>query len=133
MWCKLSSMPHGEVKRERSHTSDRVKFLLDMDLSPTWVMVLEEAGFEVLHWSKVGKPSASDHEIFDWAASNGYVIITHNGLWDHSRAFLRSRSFSSANSGKRPFARSLANNSCCCNSKHGSRPGKIRPCHALLP
>src|SRR5258708_22945567 len=72
-----------------------------MNLSPTWVMVLEEAGFEVLHWSKVGKPSASDHEIFDWAASNGYVIITHNGLWDHSRAFLRSRSFSSANSGKR--------------------------------
>jgi predicted nuclease of predicted toxin-antitoxin system len=57
---------------------DRVKLLLDMNLSPTWLMVLEEAGFEVLHWSKVGKPSASDHEICDWAASNGYVIITHN-------------------------------------------------------
>jgi hypothetical protein len=35
--------------RERSHASDRVKLLLDMNLSPTWVMVLEEAGFEVLH------------------------------------------------------------------------------------
>jgi hypothetical protein len=61
MWCKLSSMPHGEVKSEKSY-SDRVKLLLDMNLSPTWVMVLEEAGFEALQWSKVGKPSASDHE-----------------------------------------------------------------------
>jgi hypothetical protein len=44
-----------------------VKLFLDMNLSPTWVMVLEEAGFEALHWSKVGKPSAFYHEIFDWA------------------------------------------------------------------
>jgi predicted nuclease of predicted toxin-antitoxin system len=44
-----------------------VKLLLDMNLSPTWVMVLQEAGFEALHWSKVGKPSAFYHEIFDWA------------------------------------------------------------------
>ena len=32
----------------------------------------------MLHWSHVGKPTGSDHEIFDWAADNGYVAITHD-------------------------------------------------------
>jgi predicted nuclease of predicted toxin-antitoxin system len=32
-----------------------MKVLVDMKLSPDWVPVLQAAGFEALHWSKVGK------------------------------------------------------------------------------
>jgi hypothetical protein len=37
-----------------------VKLLLDMNLSPAWAKVLEEAGFETVHWSQVGKPTAPE-------------------------------------------------------------------------
>lgn len=36
-----------------------MKILLDMNLSPDWVPVLESAGFEAVHWSKIGNPSAT--------------------------------------------------------------------------
>jgi predicted nuclease of predicted toxin-antitoxin system len=49
-----------------------------MNLSPVWATILQEAGFESVHWSQVGKPTASDKEIFDWAAEHGYVVITHD-------------------------------------------------------
>ena len=49
-----------------------------MNLSPVWATILQEAGFETVHWSQVGKPTARDKEIFDWAAERGYVVITHD-------------------------------------------------------
>jgi predicted nuclease of predicted toxin-antitoxin system len=55
-----------------------MKLLIDMNLSPDWVRTLAEQGFEALHWSSVGKASASDHEIMAWAKSNGYVLLTHD-------------------------------------------------------
>lgn len=55
-----------------------MKLLIDMNLSPDWVPVLNEAGFEATHWSKVGDPCAPDYEIMTWARSNGYVIFTHD-------------------------------------------------------
>jgi predicted nuclease of predicted toxin-antitoxin system len=108
-----------------------VKLLLDMNLSPTWVMVLQEAGFEVLHWSKVGKPSASDHEIFDWAASNGYVIITHNLDF----GTILAHSFARGPSVVQIRANDLSPDALqtilvAAISKYGSRPGKRCPCHA---
>lgn len=55
-----------------------MKILLDMNLSPMWVSVLTQAGFEALHWSIVGRPNAPDSELMGWAKQNGYVVFTHD-------------------------------------------------------
>ena len=49
-----------------------------MNLSPAWVTVLQEAGFEAVHWSTVGDATASDREILDWARDSGHIVITHD-------------------------------------------------------
>jgi predicted nuclease of predicted toxin-antitoxin system len=55
-----------------------MKILVDMNLSPDWVMVLERAGWETVHWSKVGNMRAPDDEIMSWARENGYIVFTHD-------------------------------------------------------
>jgi predicted nuclease of predicted toxin-antitoxin system len=55
-----------------------MKFLIDMNLSPTWVGVLEKAGFEAVHWSAIGESNVTDREIMTWARSNKYVLFTHD-------------------------------------------------------
>jgi predicted nuclease of predicted toxin-antitoxin system len=55
-----------------------MNFLIDMNLSPQWVAVFENAGWEARHWSFTGKQNAPDQEIFEYAKSNGYVIFTHD-------------------------------------------------------
>jgi predicted nuclease of predicted toxin-antitoxin system len=44
-----------------------MKILLDMNLTPSWVQFLRQAGFEAIHWSKVGRHDASDEEIMGFA------------------------------------------------------------------
>lgn len=55
-----------------------MKLLVDMNLSPEWVAVLKEAGWETEHWSKVGAPRAADSEIMAWATKHGHVVFTHD-------------------------------------------------------
>ena len=55
-----------------------MKLLIDMNLSPRWITVLKESGFEALHWSTVGQSNAHDSEIMAWAAANGYIVVTHD-------------------------------------------------------
>lgn len=55
-----------------------MKVLIDMNLSPDWVRVLREGGHEVVHWSEIGAPRATDKEIFEWAGRNGYIVFTHD-------------------------------------------------------
>ncbi|MBH8551732.1 DUF5615 family PIN-like protein [Nostocaceae cyanobacterium CENA357] len=55
-----------------------MKILLDMNLSPDWVPVLENAGFEAVHWSTIGNPSAIDKVIMTWALTNDYIVFTHD-------------------------------------------------------
>jgi len=55
-----------------------MKILLDMNLSPSWVDVLVEAGFAAIHWSSIGKPDALDSNIMSWAKSNNHVVFTHD-------------------------------------------------------
>ena len=55
-----------------------MKLLIDMNLSPLWVPIIEEAGWRAVHWSHIGRPDASDQEIFEYAKSHGYVIFTHD-------------------------------------------------------
>ena len=55
-----------------------MKILIDMNLSPRWVSVLLAAGHEADHWSSIGEPDASDHQILAYAKSKGYIIFTHD-------------------------------------------------------
>jgi predicted nuclease of predicted toxin-antitoxin system len=55
-----------------------MKILIDMNLSPTWVRVLNEAGFEASHWSTVGAADADDVTIFAYAKIGGFVVLTHD-------------------------------------------------------
>ena len=55
-----------------------MKLLVDMNLSPRWVQLLRDAGWEATHWSTVGKANATHSEITAYAASNNYLILTHD-------------------------------------------------------
>ena len=55
-----------------------MKMLVDMNLSPAWVALLESDGHEAKHWSQAGSPSAPDTEIMQWARENGFVVFTHD-------------------------------------------------------
>lgn len=55
-----------------------MKLLIDINLSPDWVMMLEHLGWNTLHWSTVGDQRATDRTIMNWASANGFVVITHD-------------------------------------------------------
>ena len=55
-----------------------MKLVVDMNLSPDWAAVLEQAGWETVHWSAIGNPHAADSEIMAWAKQNGRVVFTHD-------------------------------------------------------
>ncbi len=45
-----------------------MKILIDMNLSPSWTGVLNEAGIEAVHWSQVGPANAPDPAMMAYAA-----------------------------------------------------------------
>jgi predicted nuclease of predicted toxin-antitoxin system len=55
-----------------------MKILIDMNLSPDWVKVLQDAGWEAVHWSTLGDIRATDETIMSFARENGYVVFTHD-------------------------------------------------------
>ena len=55
-----------------------MKILVDMNLSPEWVIGFIAAGWECLHWSKVGDPAAPDSELMTWAKDHGFAVFTHD-------------------------------------------------------
>jgi predicted nuclease of predicted toxin-antitoxin system len=55
-----------------------MKIVIDMNLSPVWTVYLQEAGFEAIHWSKIGNPNAPDQEIMAWALENNAVVFTND-------------------------------------------------------
>jgi predicted nuclease of predicted toxin-antitoxin system len=56
----------------------KMKVLLDMNLSPSWVGFLQQEGFEAAHWSAVGDIRAPDATIMSWARENGFIVFTHD-------------------------------------------------------
>lgn len=56
----------------------RPTLLLDMNLSPDWVPVLQRHGWQAVHWSEVGDARASDRDIMDWAVAHQHVVFTHD-------------------------------------------------------
>lgn len=55
-----------------------MKILVDMNLSPDWCRVLRQDGREAIHWSEVGKLTASDSEVLSYAKQHQYVVFTHD-------------------------------------------------------
>lgn len=55
-----------------------MKLLVDMNLSPRWISLLREAGWEAVHWSSLGKGNEPDSDIMAYAAEHDYVVITHD-------------------------------------------------------
>jgi predicted nuclease of predicted toxin-antitoxin system len=55
-----------------------MKILIDMNLSPSWARVLNEAGVEAVHWSEIGLATTPDPAIMAYAATNGFVILTND-------------------------------------------------------
>ena len=69
-----------ETRGARSSTGAlvSVKFLIDMNLSPDWVRVLGNHGWQAVHWSMVGDPRATDRTIMEWGKRHGYTVFTHD-------------------------------------------------------
>ncbi|MEM7536948.1 MAG: DUF5615 family PIN-like protein [Chloroflexota bacterium] len=55
-----------------------MKLLIDMNLSPNWVDILEQLGVEAVHWSSIGDARTADSIIMAWAEEHGYVVFTHD-------------------------------------------------------
>lgn len=55
-----------------------MKIVVDMNLSPRWAAFLTDEGHNATHWSQVGAATATDAEIFAWAATQGAVVFTHD-------------------------------------------------------
>lgn len=55
-----------------------MKLVIDMNLSPEWVAVLQRHGSDAVHWSSVGDPRATDPEVMAWAKAAQHVVFTHN-------------------------------------------------------
>jgi predicted nuclease of predicted toxin-antitoxin system len=55
-----------------------MKILIDMNLSPDWVDVLNGAGHDAIHWSSVGKATDDDSTILQWARQDSRLLFTHD-------------------------------------------------------
>lgn len=55
-----------------------VRIVVDMNLSVEWIPLLEQAGWQAVHWSDIGDHRADDATIMAWALTHGYVIFTHD-------------------------------------------------------
>lgn len=55
-----------------------MRLLVDMNLSPRWVDVLDAAGIEAAHWSTLGAANAPDPLIMAYARTHDFVVLTHD-------------------------------------------------------
>lgn len=55
-----------------------MKVLLDMNMSDAWLAFLQGAGFIAVHWSQIGAIRDEDKVIMDYAAANGFVVLTQD-------------------------------------------------------
>jgi predicted nuclease of predicted toxin-antitoxin system len=55
-----------------------MRLLLDMNLSPRLAPMLEQAGFDVVHWSALGPGDTDDADIMAYAKARDFVVLTHD-------------------------------------------------------
>ena len=60
-----------------------MKLVIDMNLTPNWVVVLTAQRFDVVHWSAVGTTTATDATIMNWALTESRVVVTNDLDFGH--------------------------------------------------
>ena len=60
-----------------------MNILIDMNLSPSWVEVLEKGGHKAKHWQSIGTGTEADKEIMTWASDHNYLVFTHDLDFSH--------------------------------------------------
>lgn len=55
-----------------------MKILIDMNLSPDWADVLNQAGHDAIHWSSVGNAADDDRMVLQSARQAGRLLFTHD-------------------------------------------------------
>jgi predicted nuclease of predicted toxin-antitoxin system len=55
-----------------------MKILIDVNLTPKWKPVLDQMGFDTIHWSEIGDIRAPDEEIMEHAKHGNYIVFTHH-------------------------------------------------------
>jgi len=55
-----------------------MKLLFDMNLSPLLVDMMNNCGWESIHWASVGDPKATDRAIMEWGLKNGCCVVTND-------------------------------------------------------
>lgn len=56
----------------------QIRILVDLNLTPAWVVFFREHGIEATHWSEVGDLRAADSQVMQWARENGCLVFTHD-------------------------------------------------------
>jgi predicted nuclease of predicted toxin-antitoxin system len=55
-----------------------MKIVLDMNIPEVWESYLKAAGYEAIHWSRIGDIRADDVEIMAWAREHSHLVFTHD-------------------------------------------------------
>ncbi len=55
-----------------------LNILIDMNLTPLWVVEFQRAKHFATHWSTVGAPNAPDSKIMEWARTHECIVFTHD-------------------------------------------------------
>lgn len=55
-----------------------MRLLLDMNITPKLVALLQERQIDATHWYLIGSPDATDDEIMSFACNNDFVVVTHD-------------------------------------------------------
>jgi predicted nuclease of predicted toxin-antitoxin system len=55
-----------------------MKILVDVNLAPAWVDVLQAHGYDAIHWTQVGDPRAPDVKLMSYARQHDCVLFTHD-------------------------------------------------------
>lgn len=55
-----------------------LRIVVDMNLSIEWLTQLRASGYDAVHWSEVGSPSAPDSQIMEWARNEARTVLTHD-------------------------------------------------------
>jgi predicted nuclease of predicted toxin-antitoxin system len=62
----------------RGRIAQRMKLLIDMNLSARWVFALDKLGIAAVHWRDLGAATAPDSVIFLHAFDNDLVVLTND-------------------------------------------------------
>ncbi len=55
-----------------------MKLLLDMNLSPRWLTLLQGSQIDAAHWASIGRRDALDTEIMAYAAAHDFTVLTQD-------------------------------------------------------